>query len=449
MLFELEEGDSHKFYRIERIGTRVELHWGRIGTEGQNKTLEHATEAEAERAYLAEIERRRERGYRQVVDESVARDADEARSARLAASGAGTKYPRFLFAKRYVRAWVELRGLVVATDRGEQTFPDAKQAMAARDRAMAALVRDGYVLEDFGKVEKSAAATRAPRIGKLKSHPELEAELVANPHDAGAWLVYEDWLLAERDPRAAIVEAERANDKDAIFQARQRLASALYGKVATKYLQQVTSRAGMLLAATFAPKRKEASICAELAASVGARTLAKLVLQAETTAALVALAPLAALVELDLSQLELADAAPLAAFPRLARLRAVVPSVGFRGHACLAQLTHVELRCFDPIETLPVFARATHLRVNQVLRDEPGGIAARFPAIIELIVDVAEPEAEIALEQLLSAPLPPGLRRVCVGGWNRHETAAEVRAGTPFAQLEHLEVPPGWYRRNL
>lgn len=82
-LFELDEGPHRKFYRIERVGRRIELHWGRIGTLGQRKTLELATEAETDREYDAEVSRRKERGYSQVHDEEQPRNADEARQRDL------------------------------------------------------------------------------------------------------------------------------------------------------------------------------------------------------------------------------------------------------------------------------------------------------------------------------------------------------------------------------
>jgi predicted DNA-binding WGR domain protein len=36
VLYELEEGTSRKFYRIELVGLRVELWWSRIGSTGQD-----------------------------------------------------------------------------------------------------------------------------------------------------------------------------------------------------------------------------------------------------------------------------------------------------------------------------------------------------------------------------------------------------------------------------
>src|SRR6185436_20611602 len=38
-LYELEEGTSRKFYRIELHGNRVHLNWGRIGSEGEHQVL--------------------------------------------------------------------------------------------------------------------------------------------------------------------------------------------------------------------------------------------------------------------------------------------------------------------------------------------------------------------------------------------------------------------------
>src|SRR5471032_1912547 len=107
-LFELVEGASRKFYRIEHEGTRVSLHWARIDTKGEREILELATEAEALAEYNRQIEKRRDRGYSLVVDEAVPHDAATHRLARAAPL---SKSPRFLFVHRRGKrfAWVEAR----------------------------------------------------------------------------------------------------------------------------------------------------------------------------------------------------------------------------------------------------------------------------------------------------------------------------------------------------
>ena len=262
-LFELEEGPYHKFYRIDRVGTRLELHWGRIGTAGQKKTLELASESEAVHQLEQEIFRRRERGYRQVVDESAPHDHEEARQRALAATGVLTKYPRFVFRKRDHVTWVEVRDetLVTATgDNGtvptpvERACSSEHSALRERDRVMAELIGAGYALDEFGAAETPAAKRRAPKLGELRSHPELEAQLAAAPDDPSTWLVFEDWLLDQRDPRASLIEHERAGDVTSAAQARGALKKLLFGPRAATFEHAISSatwRAGFVRACSF------------------------------------------------------------------------------------------------------------------------------------------------------------------------------------------------------
>jgi predicted DNA-binding WGR domain protein/BRCT domain type II-containing protein len=94
-LYEIDEGGTRKFSRIELDGASLELHWGRIGSAGTRKTKTFATVAEAKAAFEAEVQRRRDRGYSLVRDESLPKDlaaarsaaADDARTAELLAKG--------------------------------------------------------------------------------------------------------------------------------------------------------------------------------------------------------------------------------------------------------------------------------------------------------------------------------------------------------------------------
>jgi predicted DNA-binding WGR domain protein len=161
-LFELEEGTSRKFYRVELDGKRVVMHWGRIGSAGTRKVIELGSEAEAKREYDSQVWKRREHGYALVVDESKPRDPEAARekaNADALAKGAPlTKNARFHFVhqKKRIGAWLEVRGstLVRGDDTGalvETKHASERDATRARDAATAKLLAEGWALDAFGK----------------------------------------------------------------------------------------------------------------------------------------------------------------------------------------------------------------------------------------------------------------------------------------------------------
>jgi predicted DNA-binding WGR domain protein len=161
-LYELEEGSSRKFYRIELVGTRVELSWGRIGSAGQRKVIEHDTEAEARREYDAQIWKRREHGYRLVVDESKPHDPEAARAKineeKLTRAAPLTKNARFHFIhpKKRISVWLEVRGSALVRGDDDRdpittTYASAAEATRARDSATAKLIAEGFRMDAFGK----------------------------------------------------------------------------------------------------------------------------------------------------------------------------------------------------------------------------------------------------------------------------------------------------------
>jgi predicted DNA-binding WGR domain protein len=161
-LFELEEGTSRKFYRVELDGKSVVLHWGRIGSVGTRKVIELATEVEAQREYDEQISKRRAHGYSRVLDESLPRDPEAARekaNADVLARGAPlTKNARFHFVheKKHATVWLEVRGttLVRGDDTGalvETKHATEREATRARDAATSKLLSEGYRLDAFGK----------------------------------------------------------------------------------------------------------------------------------------------------------------------------------------------------------------------------------------------------------------------------------------------------------
>lgn len=63
------EGSSNKFWEISRNGNRVNVRWGRMGSEGQSKVLGFDSDAEAEAAHAKMLNEKLKKGY---VDEGSA-----------------------------------------------------------------------------------------------------------------------------------------------------------------------------------------------------------------------------------------------------------------------------------------------------------------------------------------------------------------------------------------
>jgi uncharacterized protein (TIGR02996 family) len=268
-LYEHEEGESRKFHRVDRDGTRIHLHWGRIGTAGEKQTLELASEREAKAEYDRQVLKRREHGYRLVLDESLPHDPEAARKERLARTAPLSKSPRFYFVNKKAKSfvWVEARESDVLTAEGPlgkeadapvktETCASPAAAVRKRDASVAKLLGKGYALADFGVAETKPKAKALPK--SLKNNIELEAHIRAAPFDEARWAVLEDWLLEQDDPRAELIRLEKSGARGDAAQERGRLAPLLLGqKVTALHHQHGVWRAGYALECSLhVPKRK-------------------------------------------------------------------------------------------------------------------------------------------------------------------------------------------------
>jgi uncharacterized protein (TIGR02996 family) len=469
-LFELEEGPHHKFYRVERIGKRLELHWGRIGTAGQKKTLELASEHEARREYELEIARRRERGYRQVVDESAPRDGDEARQNKLAATGALTKYPRFVFRKGELITWLEVRGAVLVTASGggttmptpvERACESAQAAVRERDRMMAELVGKGYALDEFGAAEVPVARRRAPKLAALNHHAELEAQLAATPDDPNAWLVFEDWLLDARDPRAAIIEHERSGDVTSAAQARGKINRLLFGGRGATYdaiVSRADWRAGFIRTCVVdATGSRGRHRLAELLVAPAAQFLTELELDVDDFAVLRDLAPAKLITRLRVRHERIAvddrtacDASLLEPLGRLSELELRRISA-LKSHPCLARVRRLLLEYVrdTELDTLAEheLTKLETLRIDFI--DDAASqltrpLDAAMPALRELELAVTG-RGFALVEQVIASKLAPQLARLVID--DRSEslvlTAADRERvfGGVFTGVAYVSLP--------
>lgn len=67
--FEFSEGNSNKFWEIVLHGNSFTIHYGRIGTEGQQQFKTFGSEAEAKKEYDSLIGQKLKKGYVKVSDE--------------------------------------------------------------------------------------------------------------------------------------------------------------------------------------------------------------------------------------------------------------------------------------------------------------------------------------------------------------------------------------------
>lgn len=64
--FEFQEGSSSKFWEIEIESNKLTTRWGKIGTAGQTKTLELASEQEAKSQSDKLVKEKCKKGYIEV-----------------------------------------------------------------------------------------------------------------------------------------------------------------------------------------------------------------------------------------------------------------------------------------------------------------------------------------------------------------------------------------------
>ena len=61
--YEYTDDKSNKFWEIEMSGTEVTTRWGKIGTDGQEKTKDFGSEEKAQKEYDKLVEEKTKKGY--------------------------------------------------------------------------------------------------------------------------------------------------------------------------------------------------------------------------------------------------------------------------------------------------------------------------------------------------------------------------------------------------
>ncbi|QFG23269.1 WGR domain-containing protein [Actinomadura sp. WMMB 499] len=162
-----DDGSAHKFYEVVRSGTRVTITYGRIGTSGQTKVSDFATEAKAEAAAAKKIAEKARKGYAPAVRGVRAARPVSRRTIESRRSTANRAPVLWRFASGAAafgifvdeeRCWVgNQRGDVYTvthdgTVTGRYRLPDGVKCIVADDFWIYAGCDDGRVYDLSGKV---------------------------------------------------------------------------------------------------------------------------------------------------------------------------------------------------------------------------------------------------------------------------------------------------------
>lgn len=460
-LFEFEEGTSRKFYRIELVHNRIELHWGRFGSDGKRQTIELADSDGARFEYERRLEARREKGYRQVVDESVPRAGEVKVAAPL------SKQPRFQFvhAKKKRFRWLECKGasLLVAEGplgREASVQPDVEprksvsDAMARRDALMAEMLETGWVLD--GVAAKKAPAKRV--IAKqLQVNDAFENAVAEKPDDESRWLVLEDWLLENADPRSTLITLEKTRARADAAEARGKMLPVLLGANSGVILSAMSVpvwRSGFLRSCVFSLERSvDVMAFTEFTKTPAASLLAELTLRSSSDPEshqrciqLLETAPFSR----SLRVLEitggsgLLDASMLAGLRRLESLS--LWQLRFTPWSALAHLRSLTLSVGDEEEVNALcetpWPALEHLELTVLAKTSATRVisSGAFPSLRSLRVH-GPSDATPWLEALKLSPALGRLRRLELGTVPIEPRRLMGRYGTAFNHLEKLYLP--------
>lgn len=87
--FTYASGTSHKFWSIDRDGSTVTVHFGRVGTAGQTQVKDLASDSEAEAHVTTLVAQKLKKGYAEDAADTVPTASVEASPSRTGASSDG------------------------------------------------------------------------------------------------------------------------------------------------------------------------------------------------------------------------------------------------------------------------------------------------------------------------------------------------------------------------
>ncbi|MFP2906112.1 WGR domain-containing protein [Pyxidicoccus sp. 3LFB2] len=125
--FELKEGRSNKFWEITREENVLLTRWGRIGTEGQEKTQEFKQEYEARSAYEKQVQEKTKKGYTRIKPADTAARPKSNKQLEAAILRAPDEAEGYLVYGDWLQSVGDPRGELIAV---QHALPQAKGARA-------------------------------------------------------------------------------------------------------------------------------------------------------------------------------------------------------------------------------------------------------------------------------------------------------------------------------
>lgn len=211
--YELVRGSSNKFWTITLKGKSFTTQFGKIGSAGQTKLKEHASEAAAKAEYDKLIVEKTRKGYVLVgTAKAIGKPNGKSKTgAKHAGETSSGQYFEFKDGGSSKFWEITLDGTSHSVRFGKigtagqistKRFKSAGEARADHDKLVAEKTKKGYKL-----VRGEAPA--GPAVVHARD-AKLEAAIEAAPDDADAYLVYADWLQGQGDPRGELIVLQHA-----------------------------------------------------------------------------------------------------------------------------------------------------------------------------------------------------------------------------------------------
>jgi hypothetical protein len=273
----------------------------------------------------------------------------------------------------------------------------------------------------------------------LRTNAELEHAIAEDPYDEQRWIVLEDWLLEQNDPRGILVQLEKAGRIAGAGRVYRRLYPQLLGPEHAWIAPRLFTsnwRAGYLRECYFTGETVDALCRAPASRLLRALTL---LLGPERVAP-------------ALRTLATAACAQTLHGLTLSNNHVHIPTLDAGLLAPLSRLRSLALRgaYIDPPADVP---RIVHLVIAPTRYDihhlDPMVTASRFPHVTELIVDLAffaEPELpRPSLVAMLDGRFVPSLARFEIRNGTRelaHEAIDILSASALLSQLRVVNLGP-------
>ena len=236
--YEFQEGTSSKFWEIDLQGKSFTTKFGKIGSNGQTKLKEHATEAAAKAEYEKLIAEKTKKGYALVGGKAngtraAAKPANADKPAKAAASKSSGQYFEFKDGGSSKFWEITLDGkshrvrfgkIGTPGQTSEKSFKSPGEARADHDKLVTEKTKKGYKL-----VRGEAPA--GPTVIHARNE-KLEAAIAADPDSPDAYLVYADWLQSQGDPRGELIVLQHAKKAAAAKKLLEQNKEHFFGKMA-------------------------------------------------------------------------------------------------------------------------------------------------------------------------------------------------------------------------